>query len=73
MNERDILREILKLRDVTQVGLGEKLGYNSTSAVSTMLNRQSMKADSMCRFLEALGCELVIRMKDEDREWVVRY
>lgn len=73
MNERDIIREVLALRGVTQVGLGERLGYASTSAVSTMLNRQSMKTDGVVKFLDELGCELVIRMKDENREWVVRY
>ncbi len=73
MNERDIIREILKLRNMTQADLAEKVGYSSAASVSMMLTRQSMKADGMLKFLDPLNCELVIRMKDENREWVVRY
>lgn len=63
MNERQIIRAILKEEGLTQPELSERLGYKRETVGTILKGKSVMGVDKMCRMLEALGYEAVIRKK----------
>ena len=62
MTSKEIVKELLKVRKMSQYDLTKISRYKSQSSVSGVLNRgNSMRLDSLMAFLEPLGCELIIR------------
>ena len=73
MNEKEIVRELMKFRGLTQAELSKKAGYSYQSAISSILCRQSIRTDTLVQLAEAMECEVVVRAKDDSHEWVIRY
>lgn len=73
MDLQSILKALINSRGYTYKVLGELLGGKTTQAISDRLNkRSSMSVNTLLTFLDALGCELVIRDKNEKRDvWVI--
>ena len=63
MNEKDILKAIMKAKGFTQSLVAEKAGLKRQSNVSEMLRGQSIRVDNLVLLLEAMDCELVVRSK----------
>lgn len=69
MNANDIIKNLMRERNLTQEELTKIMGKTSQSAISGALNRD-MKISTLVSFLDALNCTLVI--KDENgKEWTV--
>lgn len=60
MNEKDVLKTMIARRQMTQGEFAKKLGYKTQSAVSTKLSGNSMRVDTLIKFLNALDCSIVI-------------
>lgn len=72
MNAKNIISTIMKEKKITAISLSEKLGYNHSSGVTERLRgKKGMRDDIIVKFLEVLSCELVIRDKTSNKEWVV--
>ncbi len=71
---KKIIRMIMLLRGYTYVNLADKMGYNTATSISNMVNREKgMRVDNLLRLLDAMDCELVVRSKLADKsEWVVK-
>ena len=63
MNEKDIIREIMKLKGYNQTLVAEKAGLKRQSNMAEMLRSRNLRVDNLVRLLEAMDCELVIRSK----------
>lgn len=70
MTANDVIRMRMKDQKVTSKDLSKALGYKSGSAVRQRLIG-NMRVDILINMLDALGCELVIRPKEEEGEWVI--
>lgn len=73
MDLQSILKALINARGYTYKIVGEKIGGKTTQAISDRLNkRSSMSVDTLLKFLDILGCELVIRDKNEKKDvWVI--
>ena len=69
MNEKEIVRDIMKTLDINQTELAERTGYKAASGISEILNRKGMRVDILLKLINAMGCEVVVRSKD--CEWVI--
>ena len=70
MQTRDIIKSLMGKKNVTQSEITNLLGMKSQSGVSQALARD-MKISMLLRFLECLGCEIVIRDKATGEEYTV--
>ena len=64
MNEKQILREAMNVKHISQGKLAELAGYQYQSHIGNILARPSMRVDVLVRLLSAMGYELVIRSKE---------
>ncbi len=74
MNEKDVVREVMKMRGWSQSTLAEESGFKSQSNITGLLNnnRNGIRIDNLVRMLSAMGCEIVVRDKmGSGKEWVV--
>ena len=74
MTEKQVVREIMKLRDWSQPKLAEKAGFNSQSNISGLLNnnKNGIRMDNLFKILNAMGCEIVVRdTMGSKKEWVI--
>lgn len=72
MTAKDIVKEIMGVRKWSQSKLAEEAGFKSQSNVTGILNRgSSLRVDNLVQMIEAMGCELVIRDKTAETEWLV--
>ena len=73
MNEKNVVREVMKLRGWSQQKLADELGFKRQTNVSGLLNNSnSMRVDNLFKLLDAMGCEIVVRDKmGSKKEWVV--
>lgn len=69
MKANDIVKNLMKERNLTQVELTKIMGKTSQSAISGALNRD-MKISTLVSLLDALNCALVIKDKNGN-EWTV--
>lgn len=70
----DTIREVMKAKGYNHKLLAEKLGYATSSGVTTKFQRKgSMQVDTLLKFMDAMDCEVVIRSKTTDKtEWVLK-
>jgi len=76
MRATDIIREAMRVREVSQTTLADKIEGWSQSNVTGVLNNSggNMKITTMYRILNALGFEIVVRSRTGSGEgWVVDY
>ena len=74
MNEKQVVREIMKLRGWSQPKLAEEVGGWSQSNISGLLNnnKNGIRMDNLFKMLDAMGCEIVVRDKmGSKKEWVI--
>lgn len=73
MDLQSILKALINARGYTYKTIGELLGGKTTQAISDRLNkRSSMSVNTLLQFLNILGCELVIRDKNEKKDiWII--
>lgn len=73
MDLQSVLKALINARGYTYKTIGGLLGGKTTQAISDRLNkRSSMSVDTLLKFLDILGCELVIRDKNEKKDiWVI--
>lgn len=73
MKVGEIVKGIMKDRNVSYLTVAQKLGYKHASAVSNRLDdKRSLQVDNLFNILQALDCELVIRSATKDKtEWVI--
>jgi len=74
MNERQVLREVMSLRDWSQQKLADEVGLKRQSNISNMLNNSTkgIRVDSLVKLLDVMGCEIVVRDKmGSKKEWVI--
>ncbi|SFB15454.1 hypothetical protein SAMN05216249_1117 [Acetitomaculum ruminis DSM 5522] len=70
MNEKEIVKIIMKKTNTTQGDLQRKLGLKSQASISSYLKTDAMKVDKLVDLLNAMGGKLIIHTDDE--EWEVR-
>lgn len=73
MDLQSILKALINARGYTYKTIGGLLGGKTTQAISDRLNkRSSMSVNTLLQFLNILGCELVIRDKNEKKDvWII--
>lgn len=76
MNEKDILREIMRLKGCSQTLLAENAGLKRQSNVAELLRSRNLRVDNLIKLLDALECDLLIRSRepignDNAPEWKV--
>ena len=73
MNEKNVVREVMKLRGWSQQKLADELGFKRQTNVSGLLNSSnSMRVDNFFKLLDKMGCEIVVRDKmGSKKEWIV--
>ena len=74
MNEKQIVKSIMRIKNCSQMTLAKELGYKGQTNINGLLNlsKNGMRCDILKQMLDVLGCELVIRDKfDKKQEWVV--
>ncbi len=72
MTEFEIVKHIMMVNSITYDSLSERLGYKSKSTSYTTLNGKHIYTDTLRKYLEELGYELVIRKKDGNgQEYIV--
>lgn len=74
MTEKQVIRDAMFLRKVSQATLAEMAGYKHQTNISTILNRgdHGIRFDNFYRIMEALDCEIIIRDKtDPSRTWLI--
>lgn len=75
MNAIEVVREVMKLREVSQARLADKIGGWSQSNITGILNNSKGNAriGNLYQMLDALGCEIVVRSKVGSEEWVIDF
>lgn len=75
MTATDVIRDMIRLRDVTQSKLGEMVGGWTQSNVASLLNnvKGNIGIVNLYRIAEALDCEIVVRSKNSPDQWVIGY
>lgn len=63
MNEKEILRDVMKLKGYNQTLVAEKAGFKHQSNVAEMLRSKNLRVDNLVRLLEVMDCELMVRSK----------
>ena len=61
MNEKDIIKEALKSRNITQKMLAEQAGYKRQSSYTSLMSGKSMRVDNFVKLLDALGYDLIVK------------
>lgn len=61
MTARDVVKEIMVLKKLSQSKLAEQAGFKSQSNVTGILNRgTTMKVDNLEQMLSAMGYKIVV-------------
>ena len=74
MNEKQVVREVMKLRGWSQPKLADEVGGWSQSNISGLLNnnKNGIRMDNLFKMLSAMGCEIVVRDKmGSKKEWII--
>lgn len=74
MDEKQIIKTIMRIRGWSQEKLSYALGYKGQTNITALLNAKTkgMRMDNVVKATEALGYEVVIRDKfDHKQEWIV--
>lgn len=75
MNAIEVVREVMKLREISQARLADKIKGWSQSNITGILNNSkgNVRVGNLYQMLDALGCELVVRSKTGKDEWVIKF
>ena len=76
MTEKDIIREVMKEREISQARLADKIEGWSQSNITGLLNnnKSGIKIDNLYKLFNALSCDIVVRDRlDHDKEWIIDF
>lgn len=65
----NLLGEVRKKRNITQVSVAEKL-HCSRNNISKLESAESLTEKIICRYASAIGCKVKVEIIDEDTEEV---
>lgn len=74
MNEKEVVKDIMKMRGWSQSQLAKEAGYKSQSNITGLLNnsQSGMRVDNLLRMVNAMGCKIIIRDNmGTNKEWVI--
>ena len=74
VSEKEVVREVMKMRGWSQTTLAEKAGFKSQSNINGLLNNSiaGMRIDNLYRILHAMGCEIIVRdAMGSKKEWEI--
>lgn len=74
MTEKEVVREVMKIRGWSQPQLATEAGFKSQSNITGLLNnnKNGIRIDNLHKMLKAMGCEIVVRDKmGSKKEWVI--
>ena len=69
MELQRILKTIIAQRGMTKTEVAERMGTKLGNVSDRLNKKQGMTVRTLLRFLEVLGCDLIIR---GDGEWIVK-
>lgn len=74
MTGKDLIKELMKLRKVSQTTLGERIGKGQNS-IAQFINqgKHEMRLDIFTEMVNALDCDVLVKSKNSDTYWVVSY
>lgn len=70
MRTKDVIKILMGKKNITQIEITNLLGMKSQSGVSQALARD-MKISMFHRFLDCLGCEIIVRDKTSGEEYLI--
>ena len=76
MNEKQIIREAMKVRGLTQAMLADAAGMKGQSNVSEVLRGQTTKTQTLVKLLDAMGFDLIVKDRNgsnRENSWRVEY
>lgn len=68
MTEKDVVRALMERQRMTHQEMAVRIGLSGANGVTNLLSERHgnrMRVDSLLRFLDALGYELVVRCKKD--------
>lgn len=74
MTEKQVVREVMKIRGWSQETLAQEAGFKSQSNITGLLNNNhnGIRIDNLLKMFNAMGCEIIIRDKmGSKKEWVI--
>lgn len=72
MTAADAIKEGMKRRNMTMAKLAERMGFKNAQVVSNRLaNKSGMRIDTLIRFMNAMGYDVVIKDRMNDAEIVL--
>lgn len=72
MTAADAIKEGMKRRSMTMAKLAERMGFKNAQVVSNRLaNKSGMRIDTLIRFMNAMGYDVVIKDRMNDAEIVL--
>lgn len=74
MNDKNIIKEYLLFKKVSQTELAKNLNYNSRQTLSNTLNSNSrMNIEKFTQMVNSLGGTVKVVDEDSGREWIVSF
>lgn len=72
MTAKEAIKDVMWEKRYTQKKLAEQLGFVQ-SAVSNVVNRgpKEPRIDTVVRFVNAMGCEVIVRDPSSGLEWKI--
>lgn len=74
MDDKTLIREVMKLRGWSQATLAKEAGFKNQSNIASMLtgSANGIRIDNLVRLFNAMGCEVVVRDKmGSKKEWTI--
>lgn len=71
MTSNEIIFHFMRKYGYTSDEMAEKLNLASRRSVNQTLNQQNMLISTLIRYLDAMGCEVVVRNKDGEEEVIL--
>lgn len=63
MDVRQMIKEAMKVKGITQMKLAEGIGYRHQSGVANIFSRKGMSVENLLKIVNALDCDLVVRSR----------
>ena len=71
---KDIMKYVMNQQHVSKAELARRVGKAPASVSGNLMGEGSMRCDTLCEYLRALGCELIIRCPEmKSAEWKVDF
>lgn len=73
MNEKEIVKVIMKERKIGQIEMAKEMGYAGQGTVSRVLSgaTSTMTVATLTKMLDILGCDLVVKDRANKREYTI--